>query len=116
MSKKKFEGGLPSSFSAGVAQMVDTSAEDRKERPTASAEEQATRMEQGRTQGKKGCKAIRINMAFTPSNHDFIRVLATATGKTLTEVTNNIVAQFAKEHPEIKAKAQAVLDEAGGIF
>ena len=32
------------------------------------------RQESLRTQGKKGAKAQRFNMAFTPSNLDFIRI------------------------------------------
>ena len=38
--------------------------------PTADDIQEAR--EQGKTQGRKGCKAIRINMAFTPEVYNYI--------------------------------------------
>ncbi len=46
-----------------------------------------------KTQGKKGMKAGRINMAFTPSNMDFIRVMAAIQGMSMTQYVNAIIAQ-----------------------
>jgi len=77
---------------------------------TVSPAEAEARAEALQTQGRKGCKAIRINMAFTPSNHDFIKVMAKATGRTMTEFTNLVVAAYQREHPEIMAQAQSFLD------
>ena len=67
---------------------------------TASAEEQAWRMASLKTQGRKGCKAPRINLAFTPENHEFIRVFARATGRTMTETVNDIIENFKSEIPK----------------
>lgn len=84
---------------------------------TASKEEQTERAEALRTQGRKGCRSIRINMAFTPSNHEFIKVVSKASGKTMTEFTNAIIAAYQKEHPELMEKASAYLDEVNsGLF
>ena len=77
---------------------------------TASPQEAAQRKEQMRTQGRKGVKATRINMAFSVSNYQFIRVMARATGRTMTEFTNAIIAAYQREHPELMAQAQALLD------
>ena len=77
---------------------------------TASPEEARERAENLQTQGRKGCKAVRINLAFTPANHEFIKVMARASGRTMTEFTNLVIAAYRKEHPEIMEQAQAFLD------
>ena len=77
---------------------------------TASPQEAAERAAALKTQGRKGCKAIRINMAFTPENHEFIKVMAKATGRTMTEFTNLVIAAYIREHPEMMEQARAFLD------
>ena len=77
---------------------------------TASPEEVEERKESLKTQGRKGAKALRINMAFTPSNHQFIKVMARASGKTMTEFTNLVIEAYQREHPEIMEQAQAFLN------
>ncbi len=77
---------------------------------TASPQEAAERAADLRTQGRKGCKAIRINMAFTPKNHEFLKVMAKASGKTMTEFCNLVIAAYQREHPEIMGQARAFLD------
>ena len=84
---------------------------------TANKAEQEARAEALQTSGRKGCKAVRINMAFTPSNHEFIKVMSRASGRTLTEFTNLVIAAYQREHPEIMEKARAFLDEIeSGMF
>ena len=78
---------------------------------TASPQEAAERAAQLKTQGRKGCKAIRINMAFTPENHEFIKVMATISGKTMTEFANLIVERYRNEHPEIYEQAKSSIDQ-----
>lgn len=77
---------------------------------TVSPAEAAERAENLQTQGRKGCKAIRINMAFSPSNHEFIKTMAKASGHTMTEFTNLVISAYRREHPEIMGQAQAFLD------
>lgn len=76
----------------------------------ASQEEAAERAAELRTQGRKGCKAIRINMAFTPDNHEFIKVMARISGKTMTQFTNLVVERYRAEHPELYDQAKAIID------
>ncbi len=78
---------------------------------TASPQEAAERAAQLKTQGRKGCKAIRINMAFTPENHEFIKVMATISGKTMTEFANLVIERYRTEHPEIFEQAKAIIDQ-----
>jgi len=106
MSKKEFTGMNTGRVYGAIEQATSSKGQQGK----ASPQEAAERAEELRTQGRKGCKAIRINMAFTPSNHEFIRVMAKASGRTMTEFTNLVIAAYQREHPEIMEKAQAFLD------
>lgn len=78
---------------------------------TASPQEAQERAAELRTQGRKGCKATRINMAFTPENHEFIKVMARLTGKTMTEFANLVVERYRTEHPELYEQAKSIIDQ-----
>ena len=72
-------------------------------------EERTTRAAELRTQGRKNCKAVRINMAFTPDNHRFIKIMARATGNTMTEFTNLVIEKYREEHPELYSTVQELI-------
>jgi len=78
---------------------------------TASPQEAQERAAQLKTQGRKGCKAIRINMAFTPENHEFIKIMAKISGKTMTEFANLVVERYRNEHPDLYEQAKAIIDQ-----
>lgn len=80
----------------------------RSEQPTAE-EVQAAR-EQGKTQGRKGIKAIRINMAFTPEAHEYINIMARARGQTITSFCNEIVLNSKQQNLELFQRAKEFLD------
>lgn len=107
MAGKKDFAGLNT---GRVYDAIERATSRKGQQGTASPQEAKERKEALKTQGRKGCKAIRINMAFTPSNHEFIKVMAKASGKTMTEFTNLVVAAYQREHPEIMEQAQAFLD------
>lgn len=77
---------------------------------TASEAEQTSRAAALKTQGRKGCKAARINMAFSTENHEYIKIMARATGMTMTEFTNLAITKYREEHPEIYEKAQDIIN------
>ena len=54
-------------------------------------EERLERLESMRTQGIQGLKAGRINMAFTPTNLDYIRTMAGIKGQTMTQFVNAVL-------------------------
>ena len=81
----------------------------------ASPEEQYQRANQMKTQGRKGCKASRINMAITPENYQFIKVMSRTMGMTLTEFTNLVLTQYRNEHPEIYEQAKVIIEMAKNI-
>ena len=75
----------------------------------ASPQEAKERAQKLKTQGRKGCKASRINMAFTPENHEYIKVMARLTGKTMTEYCNLCIEQHRQQHPELFAQAKTII-------
>lgn len=79
---------------------------------TASEEEKAERAATGRTQGRKGCKkeGQRLNLLLETDNHEFIKVMSKATGRTMTDFTNLIISAYRREHPEILEQAKTFLD------
>lgn len=71
---------------------------NRKMQTPASREEADERMALMQTRGRKGVHLPRINMAFTPENHDFIKTMALVTGQTMTEFLNCVVLEYRKEY------------------
>lgn len=104
-SKKDFAG-----MNTGrVYSAIEQATSKKGQQGTASPQEVTERQEALQTQGRKGAKAIRINMAFTPSNHEFIKVMAKATGRSMTEFTNDVITAYRNEHPEFMEKANSFL-------
>jgi len=82
-----------------------------KEHPELSEQEKKERAETLRTQGAKGCKAVRINMAFTPTNYDFICTLSKIKGLPMTKYLNALIDEYRAEHSEIYEAAKDVLEQ-----
>lgn len=59
-----------------------------------------------KTQGRKGTKLSRINMAFSPANFDYIHVMSRVTGQTATSFVNEVLDKYREEHQDIYQKAQ----------
>ena len=77
---------------------------------TATPEEKAAREAEGRTQGRKGCKAPRINLALTADNWEFINNFKG--GQPATKLINNIIEIYRKEHAaELAQQAQEFADK-----
>jgi uncharacterized protein (DUF1778 family) len=107
MAQKKDFAGMNT---GRVYSSIEQATSRKGQQGTASPQEAAERAAELKTQGRKGCKAIRINMAFTPENHEFIKVMSKASGKTMTEFTNLVIAAYQREHPEIMEQAAAFLN------
>ena len=99
MASKKDFAGMNTGRVYGA---IEQATSKKGQQGTASPQEVTERQEALQTQGRKGAKAIRINMAFTPSNHD--------TGRTMTELTNQVIEAYRNEHPEFMEKAQGFLE------
>ena len=108
MASKKDFGGINT---GRVYEAIEQATSDKGQQGTASPQEQAERKSKLRTGGRKGCKAIRINMAFTPENHDYIKTMAKITGQSLSSFTNAIIEQYKNEHPGIYEQAKSILNQ-----
>ena len=75
-----------------------------------TAEEIQIAREQGRTQGRKGVKAVRINMAFAPDVHQYIKVMARARGESVTEFTNFVFRQSMQQNADLYEQAKSFVD------
>lgn len=107
MAKKDFSG-----VNTGrVYGALETAVSRRGQQGTASPQEAAERAAELRTQGRKGCKAVRINMAFTPENHAYIKLMARLSGVTMTEYVNTVVERYREEHPGALDKAMELIAE-----
>ena len=108
MAKKKDFGSINT---GKVYDAIEQATGKKGQQGTASPEEQAERAAELKSQGRKGCKAIRINMAFTPENHEFIKIMARIHGKTMTEFANLVIERYRSEHPETYEQAKALIEQ-----
>ena len=78
----------------------------RKPRKEYSAQEAAEIAETMHTTGKKGVKLPRINLAFSPSNYEYIEIMSRVRGENLTQFVNKIIAEHRDQHGDLYEKAQ----------
>lgn len=81
-----------------------------KDRRTYTADEAREAMETLRTNGMKGVKLPRINLAFTPSNYDFVQTMARVRGETMTDFVNHIMSEARERHADLYEKAISFRD------
>ena len=79
----------------------------RKEYTEQEAQEIAETMH---TTGKKGVKLPRINLAFSPSNYQYIEVMSRVRGENLTQFVNKIIAEHREQHGDLYEKAQEFIN------
>ncbi len=85
----------------------ETQEKQRKPRKRYTQEEAQALLEEGRNaRGLGGVKAKRINMAFTPANHDFLTVLSRMSGMTITDFANKIIDKARTEYKDLYDEAQ----------
>lgn len=87
-------------------QAQDTQDEQRKPRKEYTEQEKQQFMDEGKTRGRKDVKMPRINMAFKPEIHEFIRVMAQARGETVTQFTNHVFARYMEENRDMYERAK----------
>ena len=74
-----------------------------------TAEEIREFQEAGKTTGRAGVKMLRVNMAFTPAVHDYIRTMAQVRGQTITQFTNRVFEKSMEENAELYNMAKEFL-------
>lgn len=74
-----------------VQEVTAENAHDVQEAQEGSTRSTTSTITFGATQGKKGHKAPRINMAFSPENHEWIKTRSRQLGISATEFVNTII-------------------------
>lgn len=82
-----------------------------KPRRTYNAEETLEMQEAGTTQGRKGCKAKRINMAFTPENYRYIFTMSRIRGESLTQFLNAVIRRSIADNQEVYEQAKKLTEK-----
>ena len=59
------------------------------------------------TQGRKGCRLHRLNLALSDDMYDYVRTMARASGLTITDYMQRIVSRHMAENTELYEKAKA---------
>lgn len=62
-------------------------------------------------QGKKGTMSKRINMAFTDENYEYIKIMASATGQTMTSFVNQVLEAYNDQHPDYMIQALNLIEK-----
>lgn len=63
------------------------------------------------TQGRKGVQAIRINMAFSPAVHEYIKRMSRVMGLSITEFTEMVFKKSMEDNAELYDKAKQFEEE-----
>lgn len=96
-----------------AAQQMQAVYGDMLETQDAQKEQKAQEAKEAlRTQGRANVKLERINMAFTPSNYDFIKVMAAIRGQTMTAYVNAVLDGERARNGEKYRAAKALIEDA----
>lgn len=87
-------------------QQVQEAQQVQNPRTPYTAQQVEAMQQAGTTQGRKGCRQVRINMAFTPEVHEYIKVMARVRGESVTAFTNYVFRQSMEQNAELYAQAQ----------
>lgn len=79
------------STGAQVFNAMEQAAGQSGQQGEASPQEKLKRANLMKTQGRKGCRAKRINLAFSPNNYEYIAVMSRVNGVTMTRFINDII-------------------------
>ncbi len=107
MAKKDF-----SNLTAGrIYDQIEQAANPQRIQKSASPEEAARRQAELKTQGKKGCKAARLNVTFTPDHIEYLRVMAGISGQSITQFLHNVIEGHKEAHADLYAQAQSIKNQ-----
>ncbi len=124
-SKKDLQGaistGIDRLFSANDAQQPIEAQEQHRaddvstEQREADIEEMTKMIEAAearKTSGHKGYKMQRLCISLTPSEFDYVRIMAGITGKSMTRFIGDLVSKEASENSDIYKQAKGLIMDA----
>ena len=92
---------------AQEAQPVQEAQQAQPTRKTYTEAEKQDYLQAGKTQGRPGCRAARINLAFYPDQYEYVKTMAAVRGQSITEFVNHIIGQSMEENAALFAQAKA---------
>lgn len=105
--KKDFSQVNTGRVYSAIEQATAEPAQEVQNPRTPYTEQKAQEMrEAGTTQGRKGCKAVRINMAFSPAVHTYIKTMARVRGESVTAFTEYVFRQSMEQNTDLYEKAK----------
>ena len=113
-TKKDFTTHLQDAITEATAAEVEDAQETQekpkthkahKTRKTYTEQEAQEIMQSMKTNGRKGLKLPRINLAFAPDVYEYCRTMARAAGMNYTEFINTVLRQHMDEHAGAYKKA-----------
>lgn len=90
---------------ASEVQEAQEAPKKNKPRKTYTAQEAQEFSNSLQTQGRKGVKLPRINLAFTPEVYDYVKTMSKAAGMTYTEFINHILQAHKEAHADTYQQA-----------
>ena len=111
-ARKSFKDNNPALQFISTA--TDTAQQAQEENPAYSAyeaQETAGDPVSKRTQGKKGEKLPRMNMAFAPENYDHIQLMGRLVGCSATEYVNRLIAADREARGDVIEQALKLFKE-----
>lgn len=100
-----------------VQDVQDNSNKPKKRKPRKRYSEEEAReiLESGRNaRGLGGVSMPRINMSFSPANHDFIYTMSRVRGQTITYFVNEMLDLYREKYKEQYEKARAFINSLDG--
>lgn len=110
MAKMNFDS-INTNRAGSVENEIAQATGKKRQQGTASQQEAAQRAAEGKTQGRKGCKAERINVAFTTENYQYIQEMSKLMGVSMTKLVNLAVTQYKEDHKEGYAELKRIREE-----
>lgn len=99
------KNGLNEALEASINQKQGSKAH-----PVVTDAEAKQRKAAGKTQGAKGAKMDRINMAFNSENFEYLRTMAGIRGQSITAFCNDIIAEHREKNAAVFEQARALVD------
>lgn len=65
-----------------------------------------------KTAGRKGYKMQRLNISLTPSEYDYVQIMAGITGKSLTRFIGDLISREAERNADTYRKAKELISNA----
>lgn len=90
-------------------------AEVTDEQRAADVDEMAAMIEAAearKTAGRKGYKMQRLNISLTPSEYDYVQIMAGVTGKSLTRFIGDLISREAERNADVYQQAKELIKNA----